>query len=112
MQSALAAWLSDQVGQPVTGLRHERGVHRTDTLVEQQDLRLDGGHHTQRQAHAHTGGVGAQRHGEVVTQLGEFGDVVHLLLHLFAAGLELGGGVGVGEVNFPAGDGLDDRLFT
>ena len=75
------AGLGHQGGEPLAGLRHECGVHRADPLVEQQDLRLDGGHHTEGEAHAHTGGVGAQRHGEVVAELTELGDVVHLLLH-------------------------------
>jgi len=65
-------------------LAHEGGVDGADALVEQQDLRLDGGDHAQRQADAHAGGVSAKGHVEVVAELGKLGDLVHLRLHLLA----------------------------
>jgi len=74
----------DQCGEPVAGLLQERRVHRADTFVEQQDLGVDAGHHAQREPDPHPGGVGAQRHRQVVTELGELGDLAGAGLHLLA----------------------------
>ena len=52
----------NQLLQAHAGLGHEGGVDGADALIQQQDFRLDGGHHAECQAHAHTGGVGAQGH--------------------------------------------------
>ena len=74
----------DQLVEPDAGLGQELGVDRADALVEQQDLRVDAGHHAEREPHPHPGGVGAQRHRQVVAELGERGDVVDPGLHLLA----------------------------
>src|SRR3546814_4465810 len=59
-------------------------------LVEKQDLGIDTGNDAHGNANAHTGGVGAQRHGEVFTEFGEFGDLVHLREHLLAGLTKIG----------------------
>ena len=74
----------DQFGQLRPGLRHECGVDGSDAFVEKQDLRLNGRDHTERQTHAHTGGVSAQRHVQVIAEFGEFCDFVELGFHLLA----------------------------
>src|SRR5699024_9343925 len=61
---------------------HEGRVNGADAFIEKQDFGLNGGHHTQRQAHAHTSGVGAQRHIEVVTEFGELCNLIHFGFHL------------------------------
>ncbi|CKS95299.1 Uncharacterised protein [Mycobacterium tuberculosis] len=74
----------DQILQPGLGLPQEVGVHGADAFVEQQDLWVDAGDHAHRQADSHPGGIGAQRHRKVLAQFGEFGDLIHFRLHLFA----------------------------
>jgi hypothetical protein len=78
----------DQVAEAIAGLFQERGIDGTDALVQQQDLWVDTGDHTERESHPHAGRVGAQRQGEVVTEFGEFDDVVDPGLHLLAAHAE------------------------
>ena len=74
----------DQALQPGLRLLQEVGVDGSDTLVEQQDLRVDARHHTHGEPHPHAGGVGAQRHRKVFAQFGELGDLVDLGGHLLA----------------------------
>ena len=74
----------DEALQPRLRLLQEVGVDRADALVEQQDLRVDAGHHAHRQPHPHAGGVRAQRHRQVVAELGELRDLVDLGQHLLA----------------------------
>ena len=71
-----------QLLQAHTGLGHESGVHGADALIQQQDFRLNGCHHAERQAHAHTGGIGAQRHGEIIAEFRKLRNLIHLFLHL------------------------------
>lgn len=58
-----------QLLQPDASLLHEFRVDGTDALVEKQDLGIDAGDDAHGNAHAHAGGVGAQRHREVFTEL-------------------------------------------
>lgn len=76
----------DELLEAGAGLGHEGGVDGADAFVEEEDFRFNTGDHAEGEADAHAGGVGAQRHREVVAELGEFGDFIHLLFHL-AAGL-------------------------
>ena len=78
----------DQLVEPGAGLGEELGVDRADALVEQEDLRVDAGDDAEREPHPHPGGVGAQRHRQVVAELGERGDVVDAGLHLLAGHAE------------------------
>jgi len=57
---------------------------QADALIEQQDLGVDAGDHAHRQPDPHPGGVGAQRHRQVVTQFGELGDLIDLGQHLLS----------------------------
>ena len=70
--------------QAVAGFPHERGIHRTQAFIQQQNLGVNGGDDAQGEADAHTAGVGAQRHVQVFAQLGELGDLLHFLFHLLA----------------------------
>src|SRR5271155_656726 len=72
----------DQALQPGLSLLEEVCVDGADPLVEKQDLRVDAGDHAHRQPHPHTGGVGPQRHQQVVAEFGELGDLVDLGQHL------------------------------
>ena len=74
----------DQLLQPRLRLLEEVRVDGADALVEQQDLGVDAGDHAHRQSHPHTGGVGPQRHRQVVAEFGEVGDLVDLGQHLLA----------------------------
>jgi hypothetical protein len=74
----------DQALQPGLGLLQKIGVHGADAFVEQQDLGVDAGDHAHRQPDPHAGGVRAQRHRQVFTQLGELGDLIDLGQHLLS----------------------------
>jgi hypothetical protein len=56
----------------------ELSIHRSDGFIKQQDLRVDAGDHADCESHPHAGGVGPQRHREVIAELSEFSDLVDL----------------------------------
>ncbi len=74
----------DQALQPRLRLLQEVGIDGADAFVEQQDLGVDTGDHAHRQPHPHTGGVGPQRHRQVLAEFGELRDLVDLGQHLLA----------------------------
>lgn len=76
----------DELLEAGAGFGHEGGVDGANAFVEEEDFGFDAGDHAEGEADAHAGGVGAKRHGEVIAELGEFGDFIHFLPHL-AAGL-------------------------
>ena len=65
-------------------LGHERSIDGADTLIEQQNLWLNGGHHAEREANAHTRRIRPQRHRQVFPKLGEFRDFIHFPPHRLA----------------------------
>ena len=72
----------DELFHPLRRLGDEQSVAGRQPFVEQQDFRHDAGGSGKSQPNAHARRIGANRHVQIVAELGERGDLVDALAHV------------------------------
>ncbi len=80
--------LFDEIFQPKVGAGDERRVAGSDHFVENEDFRSDGGGDGKGEAYHHARRIGADRHVQIIAELGEIRDVVERILDLPGAEAE------------------------